>query len=194
MPEAFEHVILNTKPHQSAEIVAALRARIPAERLFGLFVPQIGLSVNRIVVLTEGPAGPLDDIDATIERREFWEPAPRPAPGERLTDAQGYYSHRWFECRDADWPRFQELSVTAWDNFEDSHPTRVVGFWRAVTPPAPGVTRVWLMAWYRDLAAWEGSRWYQASPDPKARASYERFRLRRELTLDSAVSVLRLMG
>lgn len=190
----FHHRILDTPPHRSADIAAALRARIPPDRLFGVFAPQIGLSANRLVVLTEGDAGSFGGIDATIERDERWEPAPRPAPGERLTTTDGYYSHRWFECRDADWPRVQELSVTAWDNFEDSHPTRVVGFWRALTPPAPGVTRVWLMAWYRDLAAWEGSRWYQSSPDPRAWQSYERFRERRALTLDSAVSVLRLLG
>jgi hypothetical protein len=83
------------------------------------------------------------------------------------------------------------LSVTAWDNFEDVHDTRVVGFWRAVTAPAPGLVRVWLMAWYRDLAAWEGSRWYQDSPDPAAKAAFERFRERRTLTVDSAVSILR---
>ncbi len=198
----FEHMIVDCPPFQAADVGAEILCRGSASpgRLFGVFSPQIGLSVNRLVILTEFPdaasvpAGPpawLDGQSVTVEQRELWEPAPRPAAGESLIDAGGYYSHRRFDCRVADWPRFQQLSVTAWDNFEDVHDTRVVGFWRAVTAPAPGLVRVWLMAWYRDLAAWEGSRWYQASPDPAAKAAFERFRERRTLTVDSAVSILR---
>ncbi len=198
----FEHMIVDCPPFQAADVGAEIlrRESASAGRLFGVFSPQIGLSVNRLVILTElpgagsipaEPSALLDGLPVTIERRELWEPAPRPAAGESLTDAGGYYSHRRFDCRAEDWPRFQELSVTAWDNFEDVHDTRVVGFWRAVTAPAPGMVRVWLMAWYRDLAAWEGSRWYQASPDPAAKAAFERFRERRTLTVDSAVSILK---
>ncbi len=200
----FEHMIVDCPPFESAEIGAEILRRGDASpgpgRLFGVFSPQIGLSVNRLIILMEwpdaasSPAGPpplLNGLTVTIEQRELWDPAPRPAAGESLTDVGGYYSHRRFDCRTEDWQRFQELSVTAWDNFEDVHDTRVVGFWRAVTPPAPGMVRVWLMAWYRDLAAWEGSRWYQASPDPAANAAFERFRERRTLTVDSAVSILR---
>lgn len=193
----FEHLIIACPPYQ-ANAIADRAAAAAGERLFGVFAPQIGLSINRLVVLTEHdgaiPATGPDWVaaaGAVVERHEAWVPAPRPAPGERLTDQGGYYSHRWFECRDQDWPRFQELSVTAWDNFEDVHDTRVVGFWKAERSSAPGITRVWLMAWYRDLAAWEGSRWYQASPDPAARQAFERFRERRALTTDSAVSILK---
>ena len=195
----FDHLILNCRPHRANDVAARIAATPHTGRVFGIFAPQIGLSINHLVVLTECPDGtaatiPVSDPEATAERHELWDTAPRPASGETLTDEGGYYSHRWFDCREADWPRFQELSVTAWDNFEDVHDTRVIGFWRARTAPAHGLVRVWLMAWYRDLAAWEGSRWYQAAPSPEAKAAFERFRERRALTVDSAVTILKRVG
>jgi hypothetical protein len=46
------------------------------------------------------------------------------------------------------------------------------------------------MAWYKNLAAWEGSRWYNNAANPHAKAFQTRFQIRRTLTLDSAVSIL----
>lgn len=201
---AYEHLIITCPPHKAADVAARIGDRAKAAtgggRLFGIFAPQIGLRINQLVILREWadaariPVGAPDllrDLGTTIDRHEIWDTAPRPEPGHLLAETDGYFSHRWFDCGEADWPRFQELSVTAWENFEDVHATRVIGFWRARPRPAPGAVRVWLMAWYRDLAAWEGSRWYQASPDPAARQSFERFRERRTLTTDSAVSIMR---
>jgi hypothetical protein len=176
-------------------LVEANAGRCP---VLGVFRPEIGLSANHVVLV----AGFADEASARaadlnagegagIERQEFWAPDPRPADGESLPETDGVFSHRWFDVADADWPCFRELSITAWDNFESAHDTRVIGFWRSRSPPAPGVTRVWLMAWYRNLAAWEGSRWYLSRDHAGAAQAYENFRLRSALTLDTAVSLLR---
>jgi hypothetical protein len=162
-----------------------------------VFTPQIGLSLNHVVVISEFPdeatargVDVLAGVAAGVERHDFWTAAPRPVVGETVPEVEGLFSHRWFDCAEQDWPRFRELSVAAWDNFEDINDTRVIGFWRSHTPPATGMVRVWLMAWYRDLAAWQGSRWYNNAGNPAAAAFRERFAERRRLTVDSAVSIL----
>jgi hypothetical protein len=126
-----------------------------------------------------------------VIRHEFWEPDPRPTADETLPEVEGFFSHRWFDCAQEDWPRFRDISADAWDNFEDVHDTRVIGFWRSLAPPSPGVTRVWLMAWYKDLAAWEASRFMLNPVGTKAEQAFANFRVRRQMTLDSAVSMLR---
>ena len=194
----FQHHVLACAPHGTAAVARHILDNPPEHgRIFGVFTPQIGLSLNHVIVLSEFPdetvaraTNTLAGVAAGIERHEFWQPAPRPAAGETIAETEGVFSHRWFDCADADWPQFQQLSVTAWDNFEDVHDTRVIGFWRSHMPPSPGVTRVWLMAWYKNLGAWEGSRWYNKAASPAATAAHTRFRERRALTLDSAVSIL----
>lgn len=200
----FQHHVLATAPRGAATVAAQLASRSAATaqaaggRVFGVFTAMIGLGLNNVVMLSEFPDEPraravdlLAGIPAGIVRHEFWEPDPRPTPEETLPETDGFFSHRWFDCAEADWPRFRDLSADAWDNFEDVHDTRVIGFWRSRTPPAPGVTRVWLMAWYKDLAAWEASRFMLNPQGTRAEAAFARFRLRREMTLDSAVSMLR---
>ena len=199
----FQHHVLSTLPREAARVARQLGeadavARGAGGRVFGAFTPMIGLSNNHVVLLSEFPdeaaargCDLLRGVAAGIERHEFWEPDPRPAADETLPETEGVFSHRWFDCAEADWPRFRELSVTAWDNFEGVHDTRVIGFWRSRTPPASGLVRVWLMAWYRNLGAWEGSRWFLGNKGAEAAAAYERFRARSLLTVDSAVSLLR---
>ena len=46
------------------------------------------------------------------------------------------------------------------------------------------------MAWYKDLGAWEGSRFWAGSADPAAAAAHARFRERAGLTIDTAVTVM----
>jgi hypothetical protein len=162
-------------------------------------MPQIGLSANHVVVIAaladEHAALAIDGLLATegvgVERREVLESDPRPLAGEVFPEVDGFFSHRWFDVAEEDWPRFRELSVNAWDNFEGVHDTRVIGFWRSRTAPAPGRLRIWLMAWYKNLAAWEGSRWYLNSERIEAAQAYDNFRARNELTYDTAVSLLR---
>jgi hypothetical protein len=159
---------------------------------------MIGLSNNHVVMLSEFPAEAaaratdlLAGLHVGVERAEFWEPDPRPTPDETFPETDGFFSHRWFDCAAEDWEHFRELSATAWDNFEDVHDTRVIGFWRSRTPPGMGLVRIWLMAWYKNLAAWEASRVTLNPVGTRAEQAFANFRARGGLTIDSAVSMLR---
>ena len=44
--------------------------------------------------------------------------------------------------------------------------------------PRPGLARVWLMAWHKNLAAWEGSRFYLHRDDARSAEAYARFEAR----------------
>jgi hypothetical protein len=195
----YQHHVLLAAPRGGPALARQLvEANAGGGDLFGVFTPQIGLSANHVVMISAFPdeaAASVTDLIAgapcEVERHELWEPDPRPLAGETFPEKDGAFSHRWFDVAEADWPRFRELSVTAWDNFEAVHDTRVVGFWRSRTPPAPGLIRVWLMAWYASLAAWEASRWYLASDRADAAQAYDNFRARAALTVDTAVSLLR---
>ncbi len=187
----YRHLILQASPRGAAALAqACLKAEGAAGSLFGVFTSQIGLPARQVVVISRGAAGPAAD-GAEIVRDEAWVADPRPFDDETLPETDGVFSHRWFDLAEADWPRFRELSVTAWDNFEGAHATRVIGFWRALNPPAPGQTRVWLMAWYASLAAWEGSRFYLDADNPRSAQAYANFRARQEITVDTGVSLLR---
>lgn len=180
---------------EGARIVAGKGAH-----LFGAFKPIIGLSTNRAVVLTEWPdeasAAAFGHLvlegteGARTESREAWEPTSRPKPGESPADKGGVYSHRAWDINEADWPRFLELSETAWGNFEGVHATRVVGFWKSRAAPAPGLLRVRLMAWYLNLDAWERSRFWNPNAREGSDQSFARFRERARMTQDTSVSIL----
>lgn len=169
-------------------------------RLYGVFKSIIGLSINRAVVISEWPDETLaaawghlglEGVEGgRTESRELWEGTSRPTPGRSPMEAGGVYSHRAFDILEPDWPRFLELSETAWGSFEGTHATRVAGFWKSRTPPGPGQLRVRLMAWYESLDAWERSRFW----NPRAKAgsddAFARFRERAQMQLDSHVSIL----
>ncbi len=186
----------------SQHIVAAGGRGIAAKggRLFGVFKPVIGLSSNRVVVITEWPDDVtastwghlvLDGLDgARTESRETWEPTSRPMPGASPTETGGVYSHRAFDILEPDWPRFLELSEQAWGNFEGAHSARVAGFWKSRTPPAPGQLRIRLMAWYKDLDAWERSRWWNPVARQGSAEAFARFRERSQMLQDTGVSIL----
>lgn len=169
-------------------------------RLFGVFKGVIGLSVNRLVVISEWPDeaaaaawGQLS-VDgapgARIECRESWEPTSRPVPGQRPSEKGGVYSHRAFDILEQDWPRFREISEAAWGNWEGIHAARVAGFWKSRTPPAPGQVRVRLMAWYETLDAWEKSRWWNPAAKSGSAEAFARFRERSQMLQDTHVSIL----
>jgi hypothetical protein len=195
----YQHHVLLAASRGGPVLAGRLLERNDASgHVFGVFTSQIGLSANHVVLISafpdEAAARATDLIGGApcqVESDEFWEADPRPLAGETFPERAGVFSHRWFDVAEADWPRFRELSVTAWDNFEAVHDSRVIGFWRSRTPPAPGLIRVWLMAWYKNLAAWEASRWYLHSDRADAARAYDNFRARHELTVDTAVSLLR---
>ncbi len=188
--DCYRHRILLAPPRGAAALARELaEAERAAGAPFGVFTSQIGLSARQVVVIGRGEAGAVTSAETV--RDELWEADPRPLPGETLPETDGVFSHRWFDLRSQDWPQFRRLSVEAWDNFEDAHATRVIGFWRAREAPAEGLVRVWLMAWYESLAAWEGSRFYLDADNPRAAQAYANFRARQEITVDTGVSLLR---
>lgn len=195
----YQHHVILAAPRAGPGLARRLlEANAAGSHVFGVFTPQIGLSANRVVLISafpdEAAVGAVDlirDAPCAVERQELWDPDPRPLAGETFPETDGVFSHRWFDVSENDWPRFRELSVTAWDNFEAVHDTRVIGFWRSRTPPGPGLIRVWLMAWYASLAAWEGSRFNLDGGRADAAQAYDNFRARAALTVDTAVSLLR---
>ena len=169
-------------------------------RLFGVFKPVIGMSQNCVVVITEWQdeaaakthAGAvLQGVSgANLIAQDLWEPTARPLPGEAPAETSGFYSHRAFDIRPENWPRFLDLSTSAWGNFEGVNDSVVKGFWKARTPPAPGLLRVRLMAWYASLDAWERSRWWSSNAHAGQNEAIERFRERSAMLEDNEVAIL----
>lgn len=169
-------------------------------KFFGVFKPVIGLSQNCVIVITEWPdeaaaqahaASALHGVhDAQAVAHDLWEPTARPFPGEAPAETTGFYSYRAFDIRPENWPRFLELSRDAWDNFEGINESVVKGFWKARTPPAPGLLRVRLMAWYASLDAWERSRWWSSNARPGQEDAIQRFRERSAMLEDNEVAIL----
>jgi hypothetical protein len=204
----FDHRVVHAAPFRFDAVANAIltegAAAIEAKggRLFGLFNAEIGLSRNHAVVLTEWPdaaaaahgrlivPAALGD-DAKVEYADLWEPTLRPNPGARVPEKPGIISHRRFDIRSSDLDTFLELSGGAWDNFENVHDSEVIGLWKSRMEPAAGQTRMWLMAWYKDLATWEGARYYLESAKPAAKEANDRLRKRYALTLESGVSLTR---
>lgn len=169
-------------------------------RLFGVFKPVIGMSQNCAVVIAEWPdeataqahgACVVAGVTGASEvAHDLWEPTARPLPGEVPAETSGFYSHRSFDIRPESWPRFLELSTGAWGNFEGVNDSVVKGFWKARTPPEPGLLRVRLMAWYASLDAWERSRWWSANAKAGQQEAIARFRERAAMTDNTEVAIL----
>ncbi len=171
-------------------------------RLFGIWKPLIGLSLNHLIVLAEWPdaataiahgADILSGIEsATLEQCDLWQPTLRPAPNSRLPElAGGYYSHRLYDIEASGLKDFLDHSSSAWGNFEGTHPSQVIGLWRSSHVPAPGIIRMRLMAWYQDMATWERSRYWKGTSG--AETANARLGARYAMTLDSAVSIVELV-
>lgn len=203
MPVHEHHVVQFGPGHLdevSAQIITAGRAAVEAKggHLFGVWKALIGLSLNHLVVLTEWPdeeaartnAGTvLRGIDGiTIAQHDVWVPTLRPLPGARPRSEPGFVTHRWYDIRDGDIDQFLQLSSNTWGNWEGVHDGEVIGLWRTASPPAPGLTRMRLMAWYRDMSAWERSRHWKGTKG--AETANRNLGARYGLTLDSAVSIL----
>jgi hypothetical protein len=204
----FQHHVLAIPPKQHAAIADHIkdagRAAIAAHggRLFGIWKPLLGLSLNHLVVLAEWPdaeaalahgADILAGIKGThVELCDLWRPTLRPAPGARLPELPGgYYSHRHYDIAVESLPRFLEHSAAAWGSFESTHASQVIGLWRSSHVPAPGIIRMRLMAWYQDMATWERSRYWNGTSG--AEAANAQLGARYAMTLDSAVSMIELV-
>lgn len=202
----YSHHVLAVPPRSSDDVGRRLltegapRINTAGGRLVGVFKPEAGLSRDHVVALAEWPDEPaatanaaslLAGIDGlTVERDEVWTPTLRPEPGATIEPVEGVFTHRWFDVADGDDDRFLELSAVGWSNWETSADNYVVGLWRSHTPTAPGITRYWLMSWYRNLDAWERSRFWSASARPELAEGNDRFRERNEIVVDRAVSML----
>jgi hypothetical protein len=199
-----EHHVVSFGPGRLSEVSAAVAAsgRAAVEerggRLFGLWKALIGLSLNHLVVLTEwadeaaarANAGTIiHGIDGlTIEQHDVWVPTLRPLPGAQPRSEPGFVTHRWYDIRAGDLDQFLELSANTWGNWEGVHDAEVIGLWRTVKPPALGLIRMRLMAWYLDMSAWERSRHWKGTKG--AETANRNLGARYGLTLDSAVSIL----
>lgn len=206
----YQHLVIHVSSRR-AEAVASqlLEAGVAGVqghhggRLFGVFKSEIGLSRDHLVLLIEWPdlrtatsGGPellfgIDDLE--IERDEVWEPTLRPDPGAVIEPTEGVFSHRWFDVGDADAARFLELSDSAWGDWEADADNYVLGLWRSRSSPAPDQTRFWLMAWYRNLAAWEGSRYWNRDAAELGEGN-TRLSERNQLVVDRGVSMLWRLG
>ena len=200
----YEHHVAVFGPGRLGETGATFngagRAAVEARggRVLGVWKALIGLSLNHVVVLTEwaDEAAAVANADAvlagqtglTIEQHDLWVPTLRPAPGASPRSEPGFVTHRWYDIRESDLERFLELSSATWGNWEGTHDGEVIGLWRTLAPPAPGLLRMRLMAWYRDMSVWERSRHWKGTKG--AETANRNLGQRYDLTLDSAVSIL----
>jgi hypothetical protein len=103
--------------------------------------------------------------------------------------APGVYSFRWFELRDADVPELIRLSSSAWETFERTYASDILGFWKSTATPVPAA-RILLLTRYPDHATWDRSRADVPVPgDPSSAALFMR---RRELVESTIVTTTRL--
>jgi hypothetical protein len=200
----YEHHVVAFGPGRLAEVTGRIadtgRQNVAAKggHVFGVWKALIGLSLNHAVVVTEwadaaaaeaSANAVIDGIEGlTIEARDLWVPTLRPAPGATSRCDPGFVTHRWYDIRESDFERFLELSSATWGNWEGTHDGGVQGLWRTQVAPAPGLVRMRLMAWYRDMGVWERSRHWKGTKG--AETANKNLGQRYDLTLDSAVSIL----
>lgn len=181
------------RPGRAAAVQDRLR-EVPGGRMFGLWRAQIGPSMNLVTRASlwpgEPPAPDATDPDIAALRTRVLtiltrgETPPDPARG-------GIVTHRWFILPAAKVAEMVAITTEAWVGFEGDTGSEPLGLWqdRAQGEPA----HVLLMTWYPSLAAWEGSRFWNAAaggPDQAQRAKWGAlFRRRRDMLLDTWVSV-----
>ena len=164
---------------------------------------MIGVSNNTVTVgtlytgeppaLTVEPSGPAEDI--THARSRVFDTLTR---GQMSCSAYppGIFTHRWFVVRPEDVQEMTYSSIEAWKSAEEDTAMRIVGFWRARDLGADGEATILMIVYYPDLAAWDASRFWKPVPkggsQPHRQVWGELFRKRREITLNSWVTVHRL--
>ena len=183
----------------SAEAVArAIKANGAAEQTLGVWLPMIGVSVNTVTAVTNWPGEPPkaaynDEKIVSVHSRLF----DTLARGQTPCSAEGVYTHRWFMAAPDNVKTLTDTSVEAWTTMEADTEARIAGFWLDRERNNKGEAVVLMIVYYPSLAAWEGSRYWK--PVPKGEAQPNRnvwgglFDQRREITLDSFVTVHRLV-
>ncbi len=180
---------------QGAEAVAKAGGQ-----LYGVWAGQVGLSANQGIVVTvwtdlqaakRNGGAAIAGMNAIVAAEALYmEPTARPvtpAPPQ----GPGMFAHRIFDVRRDDADRFVHLSDYAWPQFEHVFGARVYALWRE-TGHDRAVDRLILLTRYNDYAAWEASRFWRPEPNPNATEALERFKERREITIDTVVYTTRL--
>lgn len=193
------------KSNRAETTAAAMRAEAKTSgngQALGVFVPWIGMSINTVTVATmwieEPRPAPTpwksDVVRGTSRVFDILARGQEPCP----IDRPGIYTHRWFVVRPEHVDLMTETSVEAWKGMEADTPARVSGFWLSRERDANGNATILMLVFYPDLTAWEQSRFWKPLPpgiDQPNRAEWgERFRKRREITIDSMVTIHRLVG
>ncbi len=167
-------------------------------QLYGVWAGQIGLSANQGVVVTvwsdletakrEGGSAiaKIDGISAS--ETLYMEPTARPLD-PAAPEGPGMFAHRIFEVRRDDADRFVALSDEAWP--QQVFGARVFALWREVGHDR-AMDRLILLTRYPDYTAWENSRFWRPDPNPNASDALQRFRERRQITVDTGVYTTRL--
>lgn len=177
---------------------AALQGRlgeVPGGRMFGLWRAQIGPSMNLVTRASLWPGEPppapeaADPDVAALSTRVLTiltrgETPPDPARG-------GIVTHRWFILPAERVAEMVAITTEAWVGFEGDTGSEPLGLWQDRAEAGPA--HVLLMTWYPSLAAWEGSRFWQAPPGSEQQAQRARwgalFARRRDMLLDTWVTV-----
>ncbi|MGR3321427.1 MAG: hypothetical protein ACU0DK_05815 [Pseudooceanicola sp.] len=194
-----EYITVRTEPNRWAEAAAAIAALPPAPDMadiLGGFTPQIGLSINSVLVLargTEESFAPLHDLLPGLADVAGFDRVRLDPVQERdlslLRPEDAVFTNRWFHVREPGAAEFEEDTLAAWDTFEGQTDSQVVGLWKAA--PRAGVVSYLLVARYADLATWDRSRFYNRSKADNDGEWVERFRRRREQMVDSSVITTR---
>ncbi len=169
-------------------------------QLYGVWAGQVGLSANQGIVVTvwsdlqaakRNGGAAIAGINAIVASEALYmEPTARPvtpAPPQ----GPGMFAHRIFDVRRDDAERFVHFSDYAWPQFEHVFGARVYALWRE-TGHDRAVDRLILLTRYNDYAAWEASRFWRPEPNLNATEALERFKERREITIDTVVYTTRL--
>jgi hypothetical protein len=196
----------STRPNCAEEVATHWRMSTAAGtdgQTLGVWIPMIGVSNNTVTVgtlytgeppaLTVEPSGPAEDI--THARSRVFDTLTR---GQMACSAYppGIFTHRWFVVRPEHVQEMTYSSIEAWKSAEQDTAMRVVGFWRARDLGADGEATILMIVYYPDLAAWDASRFWKPAPkgesQPHRQVWGELFRKRRDITLNSWVTVHRL--
>lgn len=172
-----------------------------AENL-GTFTPQIGMSVNRILVINKAASdAPLDETAARMGRlegvvgaeAERLEAVREPRLG-LMADAstEAIFTNRWFHVHDRHVAAFEEDTVRAWVQWEPDTRSEVAGLWRRAS--RDGVTSYLLVVRYRDLAAWMNSRFWVKRDGGAQPEWVTLFARRRGYMADTWVMTARCLG
>ncbi len=163
------------------------------------FAVQIGMSVNRVLVLMRSKSPALLHEKSAkiglIQHVQSVASQPLLRVQERdlalLSPDGAMYTNRWFHVREQGVEEFERGTLSAWDQFETGTNSGVVGLWK--TEPNDGIVSYFLIARYADFATWEESRFYNRPNDDQDTDWAEKFRKRRAHMVDTSVTATRCL-